>query len=1305
MQYSGNAKTERTTARQDSKMEPTKRAATCISGKRISIHGRIRVMKGLILLLCVFLLPVSAVEAAGPAAGQINNAAVSEGETEGSAGGAAESESAGATEDSTESKTETGGESETETGAETEGEGKTEDNTESGTETGGESETETGTENESGNSGEGETESGAGTETDEGGEIETETETETEFEEETQELPLEEEVVLLDAPMAVDGEVTSAADLYKWGIEVTPGSVGFIITSVSDKNKLPSVLRLPDDIEDIKADVFRGCDGIEEVILPDLFTGARSGIFAECINLKKISFGRQFCISQPRAFTGCSSLQEIDLSRVERKSNLVTGTFDLGITDGSQCLEVLRLNHKLLDGNYANLFSDMPVKKLYVYDRETMHNGNFPMTDIYFTCRDVFVVLEDMGIRLDQLESTWTLLANSSFDDLWTWETTKWIHQEIVAKAYVSDNLAAMSAENLWGVCFDESSAKSADFTGVLPLGTTGIMNYKNFVEFYEKSYSSGEFLWDFSTITAINEIYNKLLYYFGVKSDELKEKSDNIVIVEREVAQKSTNELDSPYQLPDELTAVPENDGMENESSELPPAEAFVLSGENPALEEQSTNGVPVQVEAIPDSSETPEPESEIEEQETEEPDINSEPETGETDQEPETDETNTETDVPQEETNVLPEDELLEKEELNLELINEEPVTEVMVTSTDVTSPADLRNWGIGVFKDGANYRITRVFDKELLPAYLDIPEGVFSIEAEAFKDCDKIVEIHMPKSLEYILEGAFMECSNLSKIVSEEGLIKIGKNAFRDCNNLKELVLFESENLSVLGETCFSSTGEQIVLERIELNEKIAGKSINGSFYNVAMKQLWVYETETVYADDASAKELFDPWMRVFRESDKFGWNSSTISSDTIGALTWVIRDNTGHSNGYPVGDMVLNEMVAEYYANNMKLPEMDNDGLWDTCFGEKSSVNVNFAGILPEGENGIISYTSFCDFYQKTSNITKYWSTWPEDTKNSLDAVLRKMIDDLSDRADVLAGKNPVIITDDIIEEKTVVPVEPVVEETQTLTPIEPVAEELQILPPTEPETVTPSAAADSQPMETVDSNAEKGQNIAPAEPVVEEPQNIPPAEPVIEEPQNVPPTEPVVEEVQNVPPAEPVAEETQNIPPAEPIVEETQNIPPAEPVVEEPQNVPPAEPAVEEAQSIPPVEPVAEEPQIPAPIETAVPEPPIYVPAGAADPVTEAKEVMESVPADMILEEVPLHVHIPQGSPDVLTEAETAFRQMAEWGITTSWNEAGDLVVVGVADASSMPSPEVLAEYGINVSGTGLNPGQIICAAN
>lgn len=1281
MQYSGNAKTERTTARQDSKMEPTKRAATCTSGKRISIHDRIRMMKCLILLLCAFLLPVSAVKAAGPESSQSKTAAASEGETEGSAGGAAETDSASENAGGTENGTGTGGESETETGAETEGEGKTEDSTETGTESGGEGETETGTENESGNSGEGETESGDETETDEGGEIETETETE--FEEETQELPLEEEVVLLDAPMNATDEVTSAADLYKWGIEVTPGGGGFIITSVSDKNKLPAVLRLPDDIEDIKADAFRGCDGIEEVILPDLFVGARSGIFAECANLKKISFGRRFCISQPRAFTGCSSLQEIDLSRMQLTSNLVSGTFDLGITDGSQCLEVLRLNHKLLDGKYANLFSDMPVKHLYVYD-SNLTAGSFSDA-MYYSCKDVFDVLDNMGIRIEKLESIDAVIMIGGQEV--SRSMSKSFHREMIAKEYMRMNLGVLPEEELWEMCFGEDTEISADFTGVLPTDSTGtgLTNYANFIEFYKDSYIV---LWDAATKGAMKDIYDKVLLHIGVKADELKAKSDAMVIVEQETAQKSINE-----------------------PTTLPFAEAFVLSGENPVLEEQSTNGVPVQVEAIPDSSETPEPESEVKEpetdetnsevepetegsntntkpeteesnteQETEGPNINSEPETGETDQEPETDETNTETDVPQEETNVLPEGELLEKEELNLELINEEPVTEVMATSTDVTSPADLGNWGINYRQDADGYHILSVLNKDLLPkGMMHLPEGVVSIEAYAFENCDQFRQFGMPISLEFIGEGAFKGCSNLTDVFSESGLKEIGKYAFQDCTALKSISLYKSENLRLIGEKCFSSTGEQIVLEKIDLNEKIAGKSINGSFHNVAMKQLWVYETETVYANGAPNEDLFNIWMRVFRESDKFGWNLSIISDDTLGALTWVIRDNTGLPNGYPVGDMVLNELVAEYYANNMKLPEMDNDGLWDICFGEKSSVNVNFAGILSEGESGIISYTSFCDFYEKTRQINKYWSTWPEDTRNSLDAVLYKMIDDLSDRADVLAGKDPVIITDDIVENQTVVPVEPVVEETQTLASIESVAEELQTLPPTEPETVTPSTAADSQPMETVDLNAEKGQNIVPAEPVAEETQNIPPTEPAVEETQDIPPTEPVVEEPQIPASAEPVAEESQISAPIEPVVEEPQISAPAEPV--------------------------AEEPQIPTPIEPAVPEPTIYVPAGAADPVTEMNEAVEPIPADMILEEVSLHVHIPQETPDVLTEAEAAFRQMAEWGITTSWNEAGDLVVVGVSDALSMPSPEALAEYGINVSGTGLNLGQIICAAN
>lgn len=1276
-------------------MEPTKRAATCTSGKRISIHGRIRVMKGLILLLCVFLLPVSAVKAAGTESSQNKTAAVSEGETEGSVGGAAETDSASENAGGTENGTGTGGESETENGAETEVEGKTEDSTETGTESGGEGETETGTENESGNSGEGETESGDETETDEGGEIETETETE--FEEETQELPLEEEVVLLDAPMAAADEVTSGADLYKWGIDVIPVNGGYKITGVLDGNLLPAVLKFPDDVIAIDREVFRGRGVIEEVVLPDRVIVAYEGVFADCKNLKKITVGKQFATAFGGAFTGCSSLQEIDLSRMMTHStNFDKGSFGFDTADGSKCLNILRLNHNILDSNciYKDAFSDMPVKNLYVYDRETLYNGSFGIDAMYFTCKDVFVVLENMGIRLDRLESTWTGLADKSFDDTLIWNTTTWIHQEMMAEAYVSDNLAAMSAEELWGVCFGESSAKSVDFTGTLPVGTTGITNYKNFLEFYEKSAKMGVYLWEPSTKNAIDDVYNRLLQNIGVKADELKAKTDTIVIVEQEVAQKSTNEVDSPYQLPDELTAVPENGGMENEPIELPSAAAFVLSGENSALEGPSTNGIPVQVEAIPDSSETPEPESEIKEpeteeinseaepetegsntntkpeteesnteQETEEPDINSEPETGETDQEPETDETNTETDVPQKETNVLPEDELLEKEELNLELINEEPVTEVMATSTDVTSPGDLGNWGIVFSTDSEGYHITGVSDKTLLPQVLEIPNGVISIGVQAFKDCDTIEQVILPDSVKYIFAEAFGDCNNLKVVKAGTGLEEIKIFAFQGCSSLREVDLHLAIHLNLLEEKCFSSTGRKVLLQRLLLNTNIAGGNFTGSFDNIGLKCLEVYNTEQIYTVPIYERDLYDTWMNVFRESDSFGWDVSQMGLN--GAICGVMVGSADKMQRYSMTEWVHQEMIAYYYANVSGISEMGTDEIWDTCFGEKSAVSADFTGVLPPGETGVTSYSSFAEFCASAKPGSSAPKLWSNETLVKMDGILNKLNDVLKTKADLLSGWTPDIMVTDADEQK----------EMSVRTDVQ----QLQILPKTEPETVIPSAAADSQPMEAVDLNAEKGQNMAT--------------------------TEPVAEETQNIPPAEPIVEETQNIPHTESVIEETQNIPPTEPVIEEPQNIPPAEPIVEETQNIPPAEPVAEEPQIPTPIEPAVPEPPIYVPAGAADPVTEAKEVMEPVPADMILEEVPLHVHIPQETPDVLTEAEAAFRQMAEWGITTSWNEAGDLVVVGVADASSMPSPEVLAEYGINVSGTGLNPGQIICTAN
>lgn len=72
--------------------------------------------------------------------------------------------------------------------------------------------------------------------------------------------------------------------------------------------------------------------------------------------------------------------------------------------------------------------------------------------------------------------------------------------------------------------------------------------------------------------------------------------------------------------------------------------------------------------------------------------------------------------------------------------------------------------------------------------------IPEGVKTIEREAFSCCTSLVQIDMPESLESIQDMAFQECSSLLQINIPKGVRFIGEEAFAECGTLREIELQE-------------------------------------------------------------------------------------------------------------------------------------------------------------------------------------------------------------------------------------------------------------------------------------------------------------------------------------------------------------------------------------------------------------------------------------------------------------------------------------------------------------------------------
>ena len=74
------------------------------------------------------------------------------------------------------------------------------------------------------------------------------------------------------------------------------------------------------------------------------------------------------------------------------------------------------------------------------------------------------------------------------------------------------------------------------------------------------------------------------------------------------------------------------------------------------------------------------------------------------------------------------------------------------------------------------------------------------VTSIGDEAFSECEGLITVILPDSLETIGKGAFLFCKNLERIRMPSGVRDIGEEAFRGCKNLKRISIAKSSNSSI-------------------------------------------------------------------------------------------------------------------------------------------------------------------------------------------------------------------------------------------------------------------------------------------------------------------------------------------------------------------------------------------------------------------------------------------------------------------------------------------------------------------------
>ena len=100
-----------------------------------------------------------------------------------------------------------------------------------------------------------------------------------------------------------------------------------------------------------------------------------------------------------------------------------------------------------------------------------------------------------------------------------------------------------------------------------------------------------------------------------------------------------------------------------------------------------------------------------------------------------------------------------------------------------------------------------------------YYEIDERVEEICKEAFKGCDKLEEIVMPKKLKKIDSEAFCGCSGLTELTLPNSVKSIGDGAFADCSGLEKITV-ES------GNSCYDSRDNCNSIIDTETNTLIVG-----------------------------------------------------------------------------------------------------------------------------------------------------------------------------------------------------------------------------------------------------------------------------------------------------------------------------------------------------------------------------------------------------------------------------------------------------------------------------------------------
>lgn len=133
--------------------------------------------------------------------------------------------------------------------------------------------------------------------------------------------------------------------------------------------------------------------------------------------------------------------------------------------------------------------------------------------------------------------------------------------------------------------------------------------------------------------------------------------------------------------------------------------------------------------------------------------------------------------------------------------------------------------------VTNNGTEYSVTTIGEHAFQGSAVtsvSMPEGIISIDYNAFKGCQNLESVTLPESLTTLGSYAFYSCKLLKTIKIPSGVTAIPSSCFYECSSLESVTI--PEGVTTIGECAFQSCN----LNALTLPESLE-KIGDGAFYN--------------------------------------------------------------------------------------------------------------------------------------------------------------------------------------------------------------------------------------------------------------------------------------------------------------------------------------------------------------------------------------------------------------------------------------------------------------------------------------